>query len=83
MEKLPNEALYSSFAYHVALLQDFSATDAGPSMDSAGRKRRPSIKRSNSFAGKILKSGGGGFLIESTGSVRSTQSLGTRRGNPI
>jgi hypothetical protein len=56
IEKIPGESLYTNFAYHVALLQDFGGVDFGPnSVHSTGRRRvsykerKLSIRRSGSF----------------------------------
>jgi Protein kinase domain len=47
IEKLPNEKLYSSFAYHVTLLHEFLFVSGGGARSSAGRRR---VKRTNSFS---------------------------------
>jgi serine/threonine protein kinase len=47
IEKLPNEKLYSSFAYHVTLLHEFLFGTGGGARSSAGRRR---VKRTNSFS---------------------------------
>jgi hypothetical protein len=79
MEKLPNESVYSRFAYHVALLKDFSSEGDGFVADSVGRKRikrRGSLKRSGSF-GPRRAGGNSSTLTSSNGSIHSVQSLRT------
>jgi calcium-dependent protein kinase len=79
MEKLPNESVYGRFAYHVALLKDFSSEGDGFVADSVGRKRikrRGSLKRSGSF-GPRRAGGNSSTLTSSNGSIHSVQSLRT------
>jgi len=60
MEKIPNAELYDTFAYHTALLSDFSRGDyignAASLSASLGRKRRGGslkLKRSSSFSRRL------------------------------
>ena len=91
MEKLPNAALYDTFAYHTALLCDFSRGDyignAASLSASLGRRRRwggsgggvggsVRVKRSNSLSRRFSGTTG---LTKMTGSNRSTSSSGGRQ----
>ena len=90
MEKLPNAALYDTFAYHTALLCDFSRGDyignAASLSASLGRRRRWAgssggggsvrVKRSTSLSRRFSGTTG---LTKMTGSNRSTSSSGGRQ----
>lgn len=70
MEKLPNERLYLSFAYHVTMLHEFLFVSGGGARSSFGRKR---LKRTNSFSYGLKP--GIRTLTGSNHSVRSASSL--------
>jgi hypothetical protein len=72
MEKLPNERLYYSFAYHVTMLHEFLIVSGsgGGARSSFGRKR---LKRTNSFSYGLKP--GVRTLTGSNASVRSASSL--------
>lgn len=86
IEKLPNSEIYNGFAYHVALLKDFSP-DGGEGLmgDSThGRKRSNSVRRRRpqkrrASGGGALRSGGGALMTDSNRSNYSTHSLRSLR----
>jgi hypothetical protein len=76
MEKLPNSEIYDGFAYHVALLKDFSP-DGGEGLMSGstvGRRRSNRSKKSRKF-----NIGGGGVMTDSNASNHSANSAGSFR----
>jgi hypothetical protein len=77
MDKIPNAAIYEDFAYHVALLREFSkdTADGGGSRGtkSLSRRDRKSIRRMSS-SGNLQSLGNAGMLTNSNGSFHSTGS---------
>lgn len=81
IEKLPQHALYSNYAYHVALLKDFSevsAEDVG--RNTAGSGRRASTAVLSSKANASNSSGGESTLSTSTHS--SSRNLSDKKQRP-
>jgi hypothetical protein len=85
MSKIPNEAMYNNFAYHVGLLQDFGSVDidfGGSSIRSNGRRKVTSrgqqkrLEKSGSHGS--LKWGSVRMMTDSNNSVRSNGSLRLR-----
>jgi hypothetical protein len=78
MEKLPNSEIYDGFAYHVALLKDFSP-DGGEGLMSGstvGRRRSNRSKKSRKAA---FKMGGGAVMTDSNASNHSAHSATSAR----
>jgi hypothetical protein len=75
MEKLPNSDIYDGFAYHVALLKDFSP-DGGEGLMSGSTvgRRRSNISRKRR-GDSSYKMGGAGVMTDSNGSNYSASSL--------
>jgi calcium/calmodulin-dependent protein kinase I len=78
IEKLPNEKLYASFAYHVTLLHEFLFVTGGGARSSAGRRR---IKRTNSLSHGLKP--GVRTMTGSNQSVRSASGGSLRGGTTM
>jgi hypothetical protein len=74
MEKLPNAEIYDGFAYHVALLKDFSP-DGGEGLMSGSTVGRKRSNRSKKSRGSGFKIGGVGVMTDSNASNNSTHSF--------
>jgi hypothetical protein len=80
MEKLPNSEIYDGFAYHVALLKDFSP-DGGEGLMSGSTVGRRRSSRSKKSRKSGFKMGGGAVMTDSNASnhsASSSRSLGAR-----
>lgn len=83
MEKLPDSEMYDGFAYHVALLKDFSP-DGGEGLMSGSTVGRRRSNRSKKSRKSGFRTGGGGVMTDSNASNHSahsaisSRSLGTR-----
>jgi hypothetical protein len=80
MEKLPNSEIYDGFAYHVALLKDFSP-DGGEGLMSGSTvgRRRSTSRRSKKSRKSGFKMGGGAVMTDSNASNHSAHSAGSSR----
>ena len=78
IEKLPNSEIYDGFAYHVALLKDFSP-DGGEGLMSGSTVGRRRSNRSKKSRKSGFKTGGGGVMTDSNASNHSAHSAVSSR----